>query len=780
MNPNQTEVSLARTLGLGSIVLLGIGALLGGGIFTLLGPAAGLAGPGLFLAMILGAGVAFLNLQMYIALGTTFPETGGGYLWVKMGLGNFQGFLAGWLSWFAHAVAAGLYALSFGYYAHEFLKFLGLNIGLELGMESKIFAVIVVAIFGYQNWKGIKSTGKTGNYITSALIGLLGLFVIAGVIKMLFNPAETVANFAPLLPNGLLGIVAAASFFYIAFEGSEIQVQAAEETKDPQNTIKKGLVNSWAIVSSIYILIALVLIGTTNWQIVSEFGEGAIAQVARNFLPFGQFLMILGGIFANLAALNATIFSSSRVSFALARDKNILSHLAIIHTKNLTPHIAVVISTILIGALVVLFPLFDIAAAASLLFVLLFLQLNLAGINIHYKWPNTKWFYKIPFFPAIPLVASALYIVLAITMLRVNLNAWILTAFWVLLGLVNYFAYTAPKSRARFEDKIVYEGSVRIGPKAGKRILLPLSTNLKTEEIKNLAEFSFSLASQFDGEVVAVRVHEIPPVLALDPSVLGTSELDKERALFNELQMQADEFNGKTGPEVKDINFHGLILVGRDAVDVMLDVIKMEECDVLILNWSGVTSEKGVRFGPVIDRLLREAKCDIVVVKNPKPIKSLMFATDLGGKSPYLELIGDVISAVKKHYNTRTYLFSVLPKHTPSYLKPDFSLAIKGLGLKRKDFDVTSTYNSSSTVRAVMYEAKKENVDVLIVGASKPRFLQEIRFGGTSELIAKYYKEGTIIVRGHEGPTEVIWKKVVEFLRKKINKKAPPQKSESF
>src|SRR3989338_5485128 len=110
---NTGEIKLARTLGLGSIILLGVGALLGGGIFTLLGPAAGLAGPGLFLAMLLGAGVAFLNLQMYIALGTTFPEAGGGYLWVRKGLGNFQGFLAGWMSWFAHSAAAGLYALIF-------------------------------------------------------------------------------------------------------------------------------------------------------------------------------------------------------------------------------------------------------------------------------------------------------------------------------------------------------------------------------------------------------------------------------------------------------------------------------------------------------------------------------------------------------------------------------------------------------------------------------------------------------------------------------------------
>src|SRR3989339_445754 len=122
----QQEVKLGRTLGLGSIILLGVGALLGG-VVTLLGPAAGLAGPGLFLSMLLGAVLAFLNLQMYIALGTTFPEAGGGYLWVRKGLGEFQGFLAGWISWFAHAAACGVYALSFGFYAHQFLKIVGFN-----------------------------------------------------------------------------------------------------------------------------------------------------------------------------------------------------------------------------------------------------------------------------------------------------------------------------------------------------------------------------------------------------------------------------------------------------------------------------------------------------------------------------------------------------------------------------------------------------------------------------------------------------------------------------
>ncbi len=775
MNQKQDThtVSLARTLGLGSIILLGIGALLGGGIFTLLGPAAELVGPGLFLSMILGAGIAFLNLQMYIALGTTFPGVGGGYLWIRMGLGNFQGFLAGWMDWFAHAVASGVYALSFGFYINELLKLFGLAIPLDLGFEKKLLGVLVVLFFGYHNFRGVKSSGKIGNIITIILLSILGLLLCAGVVFFIRHSDIVVVNFSPLLPMGTLGILAAASFFYIAFEGSEIQVQAGEETQNPQENIKRGLIISWAVVSALYILIALLFTGVMHWKTLAGFGEGAIVQVAAAVMPMGAFLTILGGIFANLAALNATIYSSSRVSFALARDKNISSALATIHPKYFTPHIAVVASTVLVVVLIVIFPLFDIASAASLLFVLLFLQLNIAGINIHYKWPQTKWYYRVPFFPATPLLASLLYIALAFTMLAVNLNAWVITMFWILLGLVNYFAYAAPTSRARFEQDIVYQGSVRIGPKNGKRILLPLSPELSSDDVKHMAEFSFAIASQYDGEVVAVRVHEIPLALALDPSVLSTSELDRERDVFTDLQHMVDDFNRKTGPDVKDINFHGLILIGRDATDVILETIHMEECDLLMLHWGGVVQEKGVRFGTTIDRLLREALCDIIVFKNPQPIHSLLLATDMSGKSPYLPLLGNIVSGVKRYYHPRVSFFSVLPKTIPEYLKPDFSLALKGLGLKKKDFDQVSYYNSSSRVKAIIHEVRVQKADTLLIGASRRRLLQEIRFGNTSELIAKHAHCSVIIVKGHESPGSMLWKRLLPFFGKKKEAEAP-------
>lgn len=767
----QQEVKLARTLGLGSIILLGVGALLGGGIFTLLGPAAGLAGPGIFISMLLGAGVAFLNLQMYIALGTTFPEAGGGYLWVRKGLGNFQGFLAGWLSWFAHSAAAGLYALSFGFYAFELLKIITANDwGLDLLALEKVFGTAVVVVLGYLQWKGAKTSGTTGNVLAIFLLAILGLFIFFGGFKFALDPVKSLSQFSPLLPHGILGLLAATSFFYIAFEGSEIQVQAGEETKDPKTTIKRGLIASWAIVSAIYVLISLIIVavtrdGTNITATLAEWGEGAIARSAATFLPFGNFIMIVGGLLANLAALNATIFSSSRVAFALARDRNIWSRLSSIHLKNLTPYLAVIISVVLIVAMISFLPLFDVASLASLLFILLFLQLNIAGINIHYKWPGTKWNYKIPLFPIIPLAAAIIYIILAITFLQVNIVAWIIAAFWILLGFVNYFAYAETRSRETFETGIVYEQAARIGPKTGKRILLPLAPGLSGEEIKNLSEVAFALTSKYDGELVIVRIHEIPPALPLDQSMIKPEILDQEKKLFDQLQQWVNDYNVKTGPEIKDINFHSFILIGRDVVDVILDVVKQEDCDLLMLNWYGYTQTQGVILSSKIDRILRESKCDLLVVQDAKPFKSILVAVHPAAKSPYLELVGEIAGGLRNYYKPKMELLGVVSEEIPSYFKPDPTEILKRLKLHKKDFDEINFAAGRSIAGTILEEARKKNHDLVIIGAAIPKFLAHFKLGSVAEILAKDTSTSLMIVRGHEGATEAWIKRILAKLK---------------
>jgi amino acid transporter/nucleotide-binding universal stress UspA family protein len=760
------EVKMARTLGPASIVFIGISSLLGGGIFSLLGPTINLVGPGLFLAMILGAFVAFLNLQMYVALGTTFPEAGGGYLWVRKGLGNFQGFLAGWLSWFAHAAACGVYALSFGYYAIWILNMFNINIFATSGFFSgeKMAALIMIIFFGYINWRGAKATGSIGNYITVTLLVILGFYVFYG-LKQMGSMTNPFVNFTPFLPNGYLGVFAATCFYYIAFEGSEIQVQAGEETKNPAHDIKVGLFTSWAIVSAIYVLLSIIIIGATTssgqpvWQMLGGFKEGAIVESAAGLWKYGALFLAVGGFLANLAALNTTIFSSSHVAFALARDKNFWSKLSRIHEKNFTPHLAVIVSVILISVMVMTLPLFDVASAASLLFVLLFLQLNLAGIRIHYKYPKTKWAYKIPLFPFIPLLATALYFLLALTMLNVNPIAWIVTIFWSLLGLINYFSYAKNQSRESFENEIIYEQAVRVVPKTGRRILMPISSTATIEELKNLSEMAFAVASKYHGEIIAVTVHTIPhPLMLVDGATMT-----RDQHVFEHLRHWVQEFNRMNEKE-KDINLHSLAMVGRDTVDALLEVIKMEECDMMILTWGGYTSTKGVVFGSKIDRILRETSIDLLLVKNPQPITSVLLAKELNPGNPYLSLTGQILDAMDKHFHPRMKLITVVPPEQKELGKDITKKLLTHLGRVDTDFEDIKIVPAKSIITAIIKEANfQKEGKLVIISASSPHILREIRMGAIPELLAKHVDASVMIVRGHQGLVEEKWEKMMKF-----------------
>lgn len=143
-------ITLSRGLGLFDITLTGVGAMIGAGIYVLTGFAAGLAGPALLIAFLLNGLVTSITAASYAELGSTLPEAGGGYLWVKRALGGLAGFLSGWISWFAHSVACGLYALAFGAYLTELLASQSW-VRFPTGGLEKPFALLVALLFAYLN-----------------------------------------------------------------------------------------------------------------------------------------------------------------------------------------------------------------------------------------------------------------------------------------------------------------------------------------------------------------------------------------------------------------------------------------------------------------------------------------------------------------------------------------------------------------------------------------------------------------------------------------------------
>ncbi len=159
------------------ITMIGVGAMIGAGIFVLTGIAAGVAGPGLILVFLLNGVVTLFAAAAYAELGSSFHSAGGGYLYVKTGLKDPQGFMSGWMSWFAYVVACALYALGFGAYLKECLPLVGLaDFSLPFLPMEKWMAVGIVALFCYINYRGASEAGGAGNIVTGGKIVLLAVF----------------------------------------------------------------------------------------------------------------------------------------------------------------------------------------------------------------------------------------------------------------------------------------------------------------------------------------------------------------------------------------------------------------------------------------------------------------------------------------------------------------------------------------------------------------------------------------------------------------------------
>ena len=227
MKKFDSEVRLAREMSLMGATFIGVGAMIGAGIFVLIGIAAGVAGPGLLLTFSLNAIIALLTAMSYAELGSCFHDAGGGYLWVKEGLPKWNGFLSGWMSWFAHAVACSLYALGFGaYFDHVLREFSIVMPQWGFFSPQKILAAGIAIVFAYVNYRGASETGKIGNLVTLTKIIILLIFIGFG-LELIIRQGDWRTTFSTFLPNGFGGVLKAMGLTFIAFQGFEVIAQSS-------------------------------------------------------------------------------------------------------------------------------------------------------------------------------------------------------------------------------------------------------------------------------------------------------------------------------------------------------------------------------------------------------------------------------------------------------------------------------------------------------------------------------------------------------------------------
>jgi amino acid transporter len=435
------NIPLARTLGLASATALGLGAMIGAGIFVLTGMGAGEAGPALILAFALNGLIAVIVGGCYAELAAMLPRDGGVYVWAKPAFGPLLGFSAGWMSWFAQAIACALYATAFGSFGVELINTIAgyataTNIHWRVFMSTGLLGGLL-----WVNYSGAGDTGRLEIIITALKVAILLVVISGGFMAITANP-DPVSAYQPFMPKGWAGLIGAMGLTFVAFEGYEVIVQTAEETAEPSRTIPRAIMLSIAVAVTIYLLMAIVLFGGINvpdgspvYVFLGTLGELGIMEAAGQFIPNGKQILLVAGLASTASALNATIYGSTRIAYALGRDGDLPAAFAHVHPVHRTPYRAIQITGAIMLIATLTMPIKDIAAAADIMFLLVFVVVCATVIRLRKLWPDKPRPFRVALVPLLPMIGILAGLVLSVGLLRISLLAWLTTITWLLIGL---------------------------------------------------------------------------------------------------------------------------------------------------------------------------------------------------------------------------------------------------------------------------------------------------------------------------------------------------------
>jgi amino acid transporter/nucleotide-binding universal stress UspA family protein len=751
------EVSFSRDLGLFDATMIGIGAMIGAGIFVLTGIAAGEAGPAALLAFALNGLVTLLTALSYAELASAYPKSGGGYSYISKAFPGPAGFAAGWMLWFCYIIACALYALGFGSYFWEFIQsyfapFADFVFTLAGHKAPALTMTALVSVtFILVNMRGTAFTGNVENIFTLAKIVILGVFILFGVKQILHIPTEALSSFRPFMPNGFAGVVIAMGLTFIAFEGYDLIATVAEEIKAPEKTIPRATLISLIVTVFIYLMIMLVCIGAIqpetgkSWEFLGHYQETAIAKAAQNFMPFfGVALIIFGGLLSTISALNATILASSRVAFSMSRDKMLPLSLSKIHFKRRTPHIAIAVTGVIVLIMALLFPIYVIGSAASVMFLLTFTLVNLSVIALRRKFPEMKGGFRVPLYPVTPIAAIALNMYLAIYQFNFDSRAWYIAIAWLIAGLFIYFVYFE-KITAEDLPQVLEVRQTKSANLHDYRILIPLHN---PDHVIPLMKLAIPIARSHQGEIVVLGVINVPIHL---PPHDGMRFVHHKTPLLREAILYGNE---------QGVPTRSAIRIAHQIWDGILQTAEAEKADLVLMGWKGYTTTRDRIMGEVTDKVVRHVPCDLITVKlqGDRPLRRMLIPT-AGG--PHATLAAEFVGMYHDAYGCDVNCCYVISpgadEHTREQAMQWMHKTVRLTGLSGK---VTMRLVEGKKVATALIKAAAD-YDLIVLGASKEGVFSSVLFGEIPEKVARYSPVPVMIVRRYEGAVKSIVKKVM-------------------
>ncbi len=709
MKKFDAEVRLAREMTTFDATLLGVGAMIGAGIFVLIGIAAGVAGPALIITFSLNGVVALLTAMSYAELGSCYHTTGGGYLWVKEALPKWAGFLSGWMSWSAHAVACSLYALGFGaYFEHLLSEFSIVMPQWGFLSPQKILAASTAFLFAYVNFRGASETGKIGNLVTVTKIIILLIFIGFG-LELILRNGDWHATFSPFFPHGSGGVFKAMGLTFIAFQGFEVITQSSEEIKNPKRNIPRAVFLSLLIVIPIYILIAFVAIGTVKpeggmlpWDYLALQKETALIGVANNFFIGGGILILVGGLISTISALNATIFSSSRVAFAMGRDRNFPEIFSKVHPKNLTPHWSIIITLILVVVMAISLPIEDVASAADIMFLLLFLMVNIALLKLRKKRPDLDRGFKVPIFPYLSIIGILSLLFLAVYMFNYSLIAWVIIIIWVFAGLI-IFKFYASSREVNYAKKV---SALERIVKNDYTILVCLSDLDNVASVSNIA---FAVAKKHNAQIVFLHVIELRENKKLRSALDDTTEA---RAILDSAQNLS---------EIAGIPAKSIIKISHRISIGIVDTISEEDCNFVVMGRKKNSSFVSRFFSTAIDKVLLETTNEVAILFGDFKSNAIKNITIPYNGDIHTRLAIELSPALLSYYNAHITIGVVFSQKTTLEKRQEI------LGRINKDLVENNLAATIDTItdEDILHGVVKlsKNADLLVMGGQSGDFM---------------------------------------------------------
>ena len=448
---DRPEHRLKKTLTAWDLTMLGIGAIIGTGIFVLIGTAVvgdahrpG-AGPGIVLSFILSGLTCALAALCYAEFATMIPAAGSAYTYSYATLGEFLAWITGWNLILEYGVACVAVAIGWSGYFNNILKTLGIQLpvwathapGSAEGGVANLPAAIIVLLVTVVLVIGVKESARATGVIVMVKLAVILFFLAAG-----FRSIEP-ANWSPFMPFGFEGVGAAAAIVFFAYIGFDAVSTTAEEARNPQRDLPIGIITSLGLCTVLYVLVAAVLTGIIPYQKIDIHAPVAEALRVAGF-HWGAALVATGAVAGITSVLVVMLIGQIRVFFAMSRDRLLGPWLSKVHPRFRTPHHATLLTGVGVAVMAAFVPIGEAADMTNIGTLFAFVLVCAGVIVLRRTRPNHPRPFRVPLMPWIPLCGMLACLGLMSFLPTIT---WIRFGVWTVIGVVVYFGYSMRHSK---------------------------------------------------------------------------------------------------------------------------------------------------------------------------------------------------------------------------------------------------------------------------------------------------------------------------------------------